>query len=82
MLKKFIKINSHAFGVGIGFLNFYILFNLWEISWTISFVIAFSFGYLVSNGLDIYAGKMTDTDINEHKAKEISDEVDDFESRA
>ena len=45
-------------------------------------VIAFSFGYLVSNGLDIYAGKMTDTDINEHKAKEISDEVDDFESRA
>ncbi|MDA9688414.1 hypothetical protein N9U59_01615 [Gammaproteobacteria bacterium] len=30
----------------------------------------------------IYAGKMTDTDINEHKAKEISDEVDDFESRA
>ncbi len=81
-MKKFIKINSHAVGVGIGFLNFYILFNLWEISWTISFVIAFSFGYLVSNGLDIYAGKMTDRDINEHKAKEISDEVDDFESRA
>ena len=81
-MKKFIKINSHAVGVGIGFLNFYILFNLWEISWTISFVIAFSFGYLVSSGLDIYAGKMTDTDINEHKAKEISDEVDDFESRA
>ena len=81
-MKKFIKINLHAVGAGIGFLNFYILFNLWEISWTISFVIAFSFGYLVSNGLDIYAGKMTDTDINEHKAKEISDEVDDFESRA
>jgi len=81
-MKRYIKIHSHAVGVGIGFLNFYILFNLWEISWTISFVIAFSFGYLVSNGLDIYAGKMTDTDINEHKAKEISDEVDDFESRA
>ena len=81
-MKKYIKINSHALGVGVGFLNFYFLYYLWEISWIISFFIAFSLGYLASNGLDIYAGKMTDTDINEHKAKEISDEVDDFESRA
>lgn len=62
-MKKYIKIHSHAVGVGVGFLNFYVLYYLWEISWAISFVIAFSLGYLASCGLDIYAGKMTDADI-------------------
>jgi len=82
LIKKYIKINSHALGVGVGFLNFYFLYYLWEISWIISFFIAFSLGYLASNGLDIYAGKMTDTDIEKHEAKKISDDVDDFESKS
>ena len=81
-MKKYIKIHSHAVGVGIGFLNFYVLYYLWEISWAISFVIAFSLGYLASSGLDIYAGKMTDADIKNHEASKISDDVEDFESKS
>ena len=81
-MKKYIKIHSHAVGVGVGFLNFYFLYNLSEISWIISFFIAFSLGYLASTGLDIYAGKMTYADIEKHEAKKISDDVDDFESKS
>ena len=81
-MKKYIKIHSHAVGVGVGFLNLYFLYNLWEISWIISFFIAFSLGYLASSGLDIYAGKMTDADIENHEARKISDDVDDFESKS
>ena len=81
-MKKYIKINSHALGVGVGFLNFYFLYYLWEISWIISFLIAFSLGYLASTSLDIYAGKMTYADIEKHEAKKISDDVDDFESKS
>ena len=81
-MKKYIKIHSHAVGVGVGFLNFYFLYNLWEISWIISFFIAFSLGYLASTSLDIYAGKMTYADIEKHEAKKISDDVDDFESKS
>ena len=81
-MKKYIKIHSHVVGVGVGFLNFYVLYYLWEISWAISFVIAFSLGYLASSCLDIYAGKMTDVDIENHEARKISDNVDDFESKS
>ena len=35
---------SNALGVGIGFLNFYILYYSWNFSWEISFAIAFALG--------------------------------------
>lgn len=78
-MKKYIKINSDVLGVGIGFLNFYILFYAWEISWEISFAVAFVFGYIASKFLDVYMGKMTQDDLDNHEAKNISKAMDDFE---
>ena len=78
-MKTYIKINSDILGVVIGFLNFYILFYLWEISWEISFTVAFIFGYLASKFLDVYMGKMTQDDLDNHEAKNISKAMDDFE---
>ena len=78
-MKTYIKIDSDILGVGIGFLNFYILFYLWEISWEISFTVAFIFGYLASKFLDVYMGKMTQDDLDNHEAKNISKAMDDFE---
>ena len=43
-MKKYFKIHSSFVGLGVGFVNFYFLFDLWEISWEISFVIAFIHG--------------------------------------
>ncbi|MFL2712842.1 MAG: hypothetical protein ACJ0FL_02470 [Gammaproteobacteria bacterium] len=78
-MKKYIKIHSDLLGVGIGFLNFYILFYSWNISWEISFAVAFILGYLASKFLDIYMGKMTQDDLDNHEAKNISKAMDDFE---
>ena len=78
-MKKYIKIHSGLLGVGIGFLNFYILFFSWNISWEISFAVAFILGYLASKFLDIYMGKMTQDDLDNHEAKNISKAMDDFE---
>ena len=78
-MKKYIKIHSDLLGVGIGFLNFYILFYSWNISWEISFAVAFILGYLASKFLDVYMGKMTQDDLDNHEAKNISKAMDDFE---
>ena len=78
-MKKYIRIHSDLLGVGIGFLNFYILFYSWNISWEISFAVAFILGYLASKFLDIYMGKMTQDDLDNHEAKNISKAMDDFE---
>ena len=51
--------------------NFYFLFYLWEISWEVSFVIAFLLGHLAGNGLDIYAGKISQAELEAKEAKEI-----------
>ena len=61
-------------------LNFYFLFYLWEITWEISFVIAFVLGYLASNALDIYAGEISQAELDEKEAKEISKNINSFES--
>ena len=78
-VKKYIKMHSDLVGVALGFLNFYILFYSWGVSWEISFAVAFSLGFLVSKALDIYVGKFTQTDLDEHEAKEISDAASNFE---
>ena len=78
-MKKYFKIHSSFIGVGVGFLNFYFLFYLWEISWEISFVIAFLLGHLAGNGLDIYAGKISQAELEAKEAKEISKTIDSFE---
>ena len=52
-MKKYIKINSELLGVGIGFLNFYILFYSWNVSWEVSFAAAFALGYLANKLLDV-----------------------------
>ena len=80
-MKKYIKIHSDLLGVGVGFLNFYILFYSWNISWEISFAVAFILGYLASKFLDVYMGKMTQDDLDKHEAKEVSKAIDDFETK-
>ena len=50
-----------------------------EISWEISFVIAFLLGHLAGNGLDIYAGKISQAELEAKEAKEISKTIDSFE---
>jgi len=79
-MKKYFKIHSYLVSVGVGFLNFYFLFYLWEISWEISFVIAFLLGHLAGNGLDIYAGKISQAELEAKEAKEISKNINSFES--
>mgnify|MGYP001411314948 FL=1 len=78
-MKKYIKINSELLGVGIGFLNFYILFYSWNVSWEVSFAAAFALGYLANKLLDVYVGKMSQEDLDRKEAKEISKAIDDFE---
>ena len=53
-MKKYIKIYSPFVGVGIGFLNFYVLSFSWEISW---------------DGLDIDEAKEISDAIEEFKRK-------------
>ena len=80
-MKKYIKIHSGLLGVGIGFLNFYILFYSWNISWEISFAVAFASGFIASKFLDVYAGKMSEEDLDKEKAEEISNAINDFEKK-
>jgi len=80
-MKKFVVKNwteiSQGFGVGIGFINFYVLYYSWHISWGISFAVAFGLGYLASAFFDDYVGdKLDKTD-----AKDLSDAVEDFEAK-
>ena len=76
-MKKYIKIYSPVVGVGIGFLNFYVLSFSWEISWEISFAHAFTLGYLSGGVLDFFLDK-------EHgrtEIQKISEAVNDFEKK-
>ena len=77
-MKKYIKVHSNIVGVAIGFLSFYI-FSYWtNISWMISFMVAFAFGYLVSKA-DFFAGKITQDEIDGIEARKISDTINNFE---
>ena len=48
-------------------------------SWGISFVISFTFGFFSSKFMDVYAGKISVEDLDKEKATEISKTVNDFE---
>ena len=80
-MKKFVVKNwteiSQGFGVGIGFINFYVLYYSWHISWGISFAVAFGLGYLASAFFDDYIGDKLD----KTEAKDLSDAVEDFEAK-
>ena len=67
---------SHALGVGIGFLNFYILYYSWDFSWEISFAIAFALGFLASIAFDDYLSKK----FEKNEAKRITGAAEEFES--
>ena len=66
----------HALGVGIGFLNFYILYYSWDFSWEISFAVAFALGLLASIAFDDYLSKK----FEKNEAKRITNAAGDFES--
>ncbi len=68
---------SHGLGVGIGFINFYVLYYSWHISWEISFAVAFGLGYLASAFFDGYVGDKLD----KTEAKDLSDAVEKFEEK-
>ena len=76
VVKNWVEI-SESLGVGIGFINFYVLYYLWHISWEISFAIAFGLGYLASAFLEHYVGDKLD----KAEAKELSDAVEEFEEK-
>ena len=67
---------SHALGVGIGFLNFYILYYSWDFSWEISFAVAFALGLLASIAFDDCLSKK----FEKNEAKRITNAAGDFES--
>ena len=67
---------SHALGVGISFLNFYILYFSWNFSWEISFAVAFTLGYLASIAFDYCLSKK----FEKNEVKRITDAVEEFES--
>ena len=80
-MKNYILLNrseiSNAIGVGIGFLNFYILYYSWGVSWEISFALAFTLCYLSGGVLDFFLHK-------EHgrtEIQKISEAVNDFEKK-
>ena len=68
---------SNAISVGIGFLNFYILYYSWGISWGISFALAFALGYLLGGVLDFFLDKEHGTT----EIQKISEAVNDFEKK-
>ena len=80
-MKKFVVMNwieiSQGLGVGIGFINFYVLYYSLHISWGISFAVAFGLGYLASTFFDYYAGDKLD----KTEAKDLSDAVEKFEEK-
>jgi hypothetical protein len=67
---------SHALGVGIGFLNFYILYYSWNFSWEVGFAVAFTLGFLASITFDYCLSKK----FEKNKVKRITDAVEEFES--
>ena len=80
-MKKFVVKNwteiSQGLGVGIGFINFCVLYYSWHISWGISFAVAFGLGYLASAFFDDYVGDKLD----KTEAKDLSDAVEEFEEK-
>ena len=78
-MKKYIFMHkseiSHAIGVGIGFLNFYIFYFSLGVSLAVSFPVAFTFGYLVGGVLDF----LFDENLGKSEAQKISDAVNKFE---
>jgi len=67
---------SHALGVGVGFLNFYILYYSWDFSREISFAVAFSLGFLASIAFDDYLNKQ----FYKNEAEKITNAAEEFES--
>ena len=78
-MKKYFKIHSIVIGAGIGFLSFYFFFIYGEVWWELSFLVAFVAGYIAGSTLDIYAGKVTQADLEKHEAKKASEVIDSFE---
>jgi len=80
-IKKILAMNwtetSQGFGVGVGFINFYVLYYSWHISWGISFAIAFGLGYLASIFLEDYIGDKFD----KSNAEKLSAAVEEFEEK-
>ena len=80
-MEKFVVTNwteiSEGLGVGIGFINFYVLYYSWHISWEISFAVALGLGYLASTFFDYYVGDKLD----KTEAKDISNAVEKFEEK-
>ena len=80
-MKKFVVKNwpefSQGLGVGIGFINFYVLYYSWHISWEVSFAVAFGLAYLASIFFEHYVGDKLD----KTEAKELSDAVEEFEEK-
>ena len=80
-MKKYVIMNwteiSESIGVGIGFINFYVLYYSWQVSWEISFAAAFGLGYLASAFLEHFVGDRLD----KAEAKELFDAVDSFEKK-
>jgi hypothetical protein len=80
-IKKILAMNwteiSQGFGVGVGFINFYVLYHSWHISWGISFAIAFGLGYLASIFLEDYIGDKFD----KSNAEKLSAAVEEFEEK-
>ena len=80
-MKKLIVMNwteiSQGLGVGIGFINFYVLYCSWHISWEISFAVAFGLGYLASIFLEDYIGDKFD----KSNAEKLSAAVEEFEEK-
>ena len=50
-------------------------------SWGVSFVISFTFGFFSSKFLDVYASKINGEDLDKERATEISKTVNDFEKK-
>lgn len=80
-MKKYVIMNwtevSESIGVGIGFINFYVLYYSWQVSWEISFAVSFVLGYLASVFLEHFVGDRLD----KAEAKELYDAVDSFEKK-
>ena len=80
-MKKYVIMNwaeiSQSIGVGIGFINFYVLYYTWQVSWEISFAVSFVLSYLASVFLENSVGDRLD----KAEAKELSDAVEEFEEK-
>ena len=80
-MSKFVVKNwaeiSQGLGIGIGFINFYVLYYSWQISWGISFAVAFGLGYLASIFLEDYIGDKFD----KSDAEKLSAAVEEFENK-